>query len=242
MKQSTICNEKSSFILAKDNRYLTKIRLKPLPPDFTHKFKMVLHHNINVGQRVEVKIGYNVFRGVVKYKGAVTNRRGDWVGVSLEVPGGDNDGMVQGRRYFQCRERHGIFVRASSIRFIPLYHKVADRSYVEEPLFKSSSPMFGNRQFHPLRHSVSNRIPAATMRRPKTAMSSFRYTTSPIHTEYDIVDEFITSPAIPKTHMPYTALRNQVRRGWDGAHYVREMSVGTGRDSMKFSQWNDISD
>lgn len=48
---------------------------------------MVLHHNINVGQRVEVKIGYNVFRGVVKYKGAITNRRGDWVGVSLEVPG-----------------------------------------------------------------------------------------------------------------------------------------------------------
>lgn len=114
-------------------------------------------------------------------------------------------------------------------------------SYVSRFIFVDS-PMYGSRQYHPLRHSVSNRIPAATMRRPKTAMSSFRYTTSPIHTEYDIVDEFITTPTIPKTHMPYTALRNQVRRGWDGAHYVREMSVGTGRDSMKYSQWNDISD
>ena len=33
----------------------------------------------------------------------------------------------------------------------------------------------------------------------------------------------------------------QVKRGWENAHYVREMSVGTGRDSIKYSQWNDVS-
>lgn len=45
---------------------------------------MVLYQNINVGQRVEVKLGNLVFRGVVKYKGSVINRQGDWVGVALE--------------------------------------------------------------------------------------------------------------------------------------------------------------
>ena len=52
---------------------------------------------------------------------------------------------------------------------------------------------------------------------------------------------FITNPSIPKTHMPHTALIQQVKRGWEGDHYVREMSVYNGRDSIKFSQWNDIS-
>lgn len=100
--------------------------------------------------------------------------------------------------------------------------------------------LFSAKRF-PLRHSVGNHIPAATMRRAKTAMASFRYLTSPIHSEYDVEEEFISSPAVPKTHMPYSALRRQVRRGWEGTHYVREMSVGTGRDSIKFSTWNDIT-
>ncbi|XP_060079805.1 dynactin subunit 1-like [Ylistrum balloti] len=233
---------------------------------------MVLHHNINLGQRVEVKIGYSVFRGMVKYKGTVVGRKGEWVGVSLDVPAGDNDGMVLGRRYFSCNKDQGVFVRANCVRFIPVvrrlfnkYHRVRENSYVEEPLFGSAPvacqepPRISNRyqdqlqsrhsfddlmtgpKTHPLLHSVGNKIPAATMRRPKTAMSQFSYLSSPIHREYAPEGEFISTPTIPKTHMPHSALRNQVQRGWDGSHYVREMSVGTGRDSMKLSQWNDIS-
>ena len=33
---------------------------------------------------------------------------------------GENDGMVLGRRYFQCQLYHGVFVRANNVRFIPL--------------------------------------------------------------------------------------------------------------------------
>ncbi|VDI74154.1 Hypothetical predicted protein [Mytilus galloprovincialis] len=236
---------------------------------------MVLHQNVNVGQRVEVKVHNRIYRGTVKYKGAIIHKPGDWVGVSLEKPVedymltvGDNDGMLMGRRYFQCNNGHGIFVRANCIRFIPLtrwtynkYHKVADTAEVDEPLFYSSPKAadptmisedmerrvktgasfgdpFSRAKRYPLTHSVGNRIPAATMTRSMTSLS---YTTRPIHAEYDIEDDFISYPSIPRTHMPYSALRNQVKRGWEGAHYVREMSVGTGRDSMKFSQWNDVS-
>lgn len=50
---------------------------------------MVLFQNINVGQRVEVKINNLIFRGVVKYKGSVVNKQGDWVGVGLDRAGND---------------------------------------------------------------------------------------------------------------------------------------------------------
>ncbi|XP_076435378.1 uncharacterized protein LOC143275279 [Babylonia areolata] len=241
---------------------------------------MVLFTNVYVGQKVEVFWGRGIFRGTVLYKGSIATKRGDWVGIGLDKPVGENNGMLFGRRYFQCKEKHGVFVRADKIRFIPSvrclydrYHKVSDVSYVEEPLFETQRPevkngpydpislsnsdfsrvhsslgdysmsanIWGKPPQHHLRHSVSGRIPAATMVRPDTAMSSFRYQSQPFHTQYSIEDDFISRPSIPKTHMPHSALRKQVRRGWQGAHYVREMSVGTGRDGMKFGQWNDVS-
>ena len=48
---------------------------------------MVLHQNVNVGQRVEVKYNNRIYRGTVKYKGPIIHKPGDWVGVSLEQPG-----------------------------------------------------------------------------------------------------------------------------------------------------------
>lgn len=51
--------------------------------------RMVLFQNINVGQRVEVKINNLIFWGVVKYKGFVVNKQGDWVGVVLDRVGND---------------------------------------------------------------------------------------------------------------------------------------------------------
>lgn len=108
--------------------------------------------------------------------------------------------------------------------------------------FTDTPSLFCSGNSYPLRHSVSNHIPAVTMLRPRTAKPEFRrYTTSPFHMEYEIENDFIPSPSIPKIHMPHSALQNQVRRGWEDSHYVREMSVPNGRDSMKFSQWNDIS-
>lgn len=38
----------------------------------------------------------------------------------MYVTVGNCDGMVNGRRYFQCPQDYGLFVRASRIRFIPL--------------------------------------------------------------------------------------------------------------------------
>ncbi|CAH1777262.1 unnamed protein product [Owenia fusiformis] len=97
------------------------------------------------------------------------------------------------------------------------------------------------RRSHHLSHSVGNTMPAATMRRPYSAMAQFTYTSAPIHHYTPGKEPFCSTPTIPKIHMPHSALKRQVRRGWTDSHYVREMSVNTGREGMKFSQWNDTS-
>ncbi|KAI8772407.1 CAP-Gly domain-containing linker protein 2 [Biomphalaria glabrata] len=242
---------------------------------------MVLFENICVGQRVEVRWNAGIYRGVVKYKGTIATKKGDWVGVALDASAGDSNGMLHGRRYFQCSQDHGIFVRSDRIRFIPSirclynkYHKVANNSYIDEFLFDKPTPpvkdgphdpihlsvkdfqraktslgdyysssgcIWEKPKVYSLRHSISSLIPAATMLRSGSSSSTFRYSSRPIHVDYWEDEEFERKPAIPKIHMPHTALRNQVRKGWEGAHYVREMTVPTGKDKMKYSQWNDIS-
>ena len=99
------------------------------------------------------------------------------------------------------------------------------------------------RPYFPLRHAVGNSIPAATMLKQKLQYDKcYGYRTSPFHVEYDVhPEEFVSSPTIPKTHMPHTALKRQIYRGWeDSDHYVRDMTVNTGRESMYYRTWNHL--
>ena len=41
---------------------------------------------------------------------------GKWVGVELDEALGKNNGVVQGRTYFNCRDNHGIFVRQQQLQ------------------------------------------------------------------------------------------------------------------------------
>uniref|UniRef100_A0A673XPF3 Dynactin subunit 1 n=1 Tax=Salmo trutta TaxID=8032 RepID=A0A673XPF3_SALTR len=79
-----------------------------------------------VGSVVEV-IGKGQ-RGTVAYVGATLFATGKWVGVILDEPKGKNDGTVQGKRYFQCDENCGIFVRQSQVRQAYTSHDI-DTSY-----------------------------------------------------------------------------------------------------------------
>uniref|UniRef100_A0AAY5EQZ7 Dynactin subunit 1 n=1 Tax=Electrophorus electricus TaxID=8005 RepID=A0AAY5EQZ7_ELEEL len=69
---------------------------------------------VRVGSLVEV-IGKGQC-GTVAYIGATLFATGKWVGVILDEPKGKNDGTVQGKSYFTCKENHGIFVRQSQVR------------------------------------------------------------------------------------------------------------------------------
>ena len=66
-------------------------------------------NELSIGSRVEV--GGNL--GYVRYSGATSFAPGKWVGVELDLPKGKNAGVVEGKRYFECKVTHGVFVRPS---------------------------------------------------------------------------------------------------------------------------------
>ncbi|XP_021864366.1 tubulin-folding cofactor B [Spinacia oleracea] len=71
--------------------------------------------NIKVGDRCQIKPGDK--RGVVKYVGQAENLGpGFWVGVQYDEPLGKHDGLVKGRRYFNCPPLHGAMVRPDKVQ------------------------------------------------------------------------------------------------------------------------------
>jgi len=56
-------------------------------------------------------------KGRIRFLGKTNFADGDWYGVELFNKVGKNDGSLQGIRYFQCAEGHGIFTKLASIQF-----------------------------------------------------------------------------------------------------------------------------
>ncbi|KAI9359377.1 CAP Gly-rich domain-containing protein, partial [Pilaira anomala] len=54
--------------------------------------------------------------GTVRFVGNTSFQTGKWVGVELDEAAGKNSGVVQGKRYFDCKNNHGVFVRPASIK------------------------------------------------------------------------------------------------------------------------------
>ncbi|KAL2460288.1 Tubulin-folding cofactor B [Abeliophyllum distichum] len=71
--------------------------------------------NMKVGDRCQVEPGEK--RGIVKFVGrAETLAPGFWVGVQYDEPLGKHDGMVKGKRYFDCPPLHGAMVRPDKVK------------------------------------------------------------------------------------------------------------------------------
>jgi len=67
----------------------------------------------NTGERCHIQ----KHRGTVRYVGPVPPTDGLWYGVEWDTDRGKNDGMVHGKRYFQCKNMHGSFVRPAKLSF-----------------------------------------------------------------------------------------------------------------------------
>ena len=67
---------------------------------------------------------------VVKYgPGPVDFDDGEWVGVELDTPTGKHNGAVQGKKYFDCKAMHGMFVRPNDAQlYQPFLEQVSGLS------------------------------------------------------------------------------------------------------------------
>ena len=52
----------------------------------------------------------------LRFVGVTGFAPGKWVGVELDEANGKNNGVVQGKAYFNCRDGHGIFVRQQQLQ------------------------------------------------------------------------------------------------------------------------------
>ncbi|XP_063262660.1 centrosome-associated protein 350 isoform X2 [Prinia subflava] len=71
--------------------------------------------NFNIGDRVLVS---KVQPGTLRFKGLTKFAKGFWAGVELDKPEGNNNGTYEDIKYFDCREKHGIFAPPQKISHI----------------------------------------------------------------------------------------------------------------------------
>ncbi|CAK9292677.1 unnamed protein product [Gordionus sp. m RMFG-2023] len=71
---------------------------------------------INIGDRCKVFIkGQPVKIGTVMFTGETHFKPGIWIGVKYDKPLGKNDGSIDDKRYFECDNKYGAFVRSENI-------------------------------------------------------------------------------------------------------------------------------
>jgi len=56
-------------------------------------------------------------RGTILHAGPVINAKGNWIGIKLDEPQGNNDGTKDGKRYFECPgDKYGMFAKPVNVR------------------------------------------------------------------------------------------------------------------------------
>ncbi|KAF7701728.1 CAP-Gly domain-containing linker protein 3 [Cucumispora dikerogammari] len=73
----------------------------------------------------EITINKDI-KGIIKYIGRLhtydshnnkyINNKTIWIGIELKSPKGKHNGIVNGVRYFECKDRHGLFVKLEKLK------------------------------------------------------------------------------------------------------------------------------
>ncbi|XP_045491705.1 CAP-Gly domain-containing linker protein 1 isoform X3 [Colias croceus] len=79
--------------------------------------------DLRMGDRVIVSSSRGSKAGTLRYVGVTDFATGVWAGVELDDPIGKNDGSVDGKRYFECAPRFGLFAPISKVSRSPSNRK-----------------------------------------------------------------------------------------------------------------------
>ncbi len=79
--------------------------------------------DLTIGTRVLVG---NKIQGTIQYIGETEFNKGIWIGVELDYERGKNDGSVNGKRYFTCSPKYGLFAPPSKV--VPLESEMSSDS------------------------------------------------------------------------------------------------------------------
>ncbi|XP_038215361.1 restin homolog isoform X5 [Zerene cesonia] len=79
--------------------------------------------DLRMGDRVIVSSSRGSKAGTLRYVGVTDFASGVWAGVELDDPIGKNDGSVDGKRYFECAPRFGLFAPISKVSRSPSNRK-----------------------------------------------------------------------------------------------------------------------
>ena len=95
--------------------------------------------HITIDRRVEV-IGLDVI-GTIAFVGNTQFAAGQWLGLNLDIPRGNNDGSVKGISYFKCNEKHGMFVRTSQIKLLDemIMDRDDEKKFVEDLILNTNN-------------------------------------------------------------------------------------------------------
>jgi len=102
-----------------------------------------------VGQRVEA-LGKDC-TGKIAYIGSTQFAQGKWIGVVLDEPKGKNNGTVDGKKYFDCKDNFGMFCCQSQIKIL---------SSGDSPGRSSKTPSRENSSLTPRQKSDLSRGPS----------------------------------------------------------------------------------
>lgn len=78
---------------------------------------------LRMGDRVIVSSSRGSKAGTLRYVGVTEFAPGVWAGVELDDPLGKNDGSVDGKRYFECAPRFGLFAPIAKVSRSPSNRK-----------------------------------------------------------------------------------------------------------------------
>lgn len=74
-----------------------------------------LDPNILMGDRVNVISASGTKTGTLRYLGTTEFADGEWAGIELDEAVGKNDGSVNGKRYFSCSMKYGLFAPVAKV-------------------------------------------------------------------------------------------------------------------------------